>query len=176
MGPGLPGFPCLSLSLWTEGRVIADEAGSRTGLILGDSPGTRPRGSSPRRPVAWDSGLPGTPAPTYLRPETHDAGQKADQDVGVHASLVSLINDQHLVLQQQEILEDGESLGVRLPPGLSTPGSPCTLKRPGKEPSGSQHRSWNARSARAPGLRPWASCFISQMGQWDPSHRFRVKF
>ena len=133
VGPGPPRSPCLSLLLWTEGRVTADEAGPRAGTQRGSQrmrldpggvclhqdpqPSTGPGGSCPRRPshgsspgvdVAGASGLPG--ALTYLRPQTRYAGQEADEDVGVHAPLVRFVNDHHLVLRQQEVLRGGPGM------------------------------------------------------------------
>lgn len=78
------------------------------------SPGSWPGGGCSRRPSHSSSpgvdggglsGPRGPPAPpAYLLPETHNARQEADEDVSVHAPLVSLVDDHHLVLQQQEVL------------------------------------------------------------------------
>lgn len=78
------------------------------------SPGSWPGGGCSRRPSHSSSpgvdggglsGPRGPPAPpAYLLPETHNAGQEADEDVSVHAPLVGLVDDHHLVLQQQEVL------------------------------------------------------------------------
>lgn len=48
------------------------------------------------------------PCPSHLVPEGHDAGQEPNQDVCVHAPLVGLVNDDHSVLGQQEILRTGD--------------------------------------------------------------------
>lgn len=129
-----------------------DEAGPRTGTTQGlftprpaaqhrawgvlsretlsrQQPGCRPPWAVGA--VAWDSGLPGTL--TYLLPETHYAGQEADEDVSVHAPLVGFVNDHHLVLEQQEVLV-GEVGGEASQPGLSTSGSLCTPRCLLKEP------------------------------------------
>lgn len=49
---------------------------------------------------AWARGF-------YLRPERHDAGQEANEDVRVHAPLVGFVDEHHLVSQQQEVLGRG---------------------------------------------------------------------
>ena len=107
------------------------------------SPGSWPGGCCSRRPShsispgvdrRGLSGPRGSPAPpAYLLSETHDAGQEADEDVRVDAPLVGLVDDHHLVLQQQEVLgrrsrdEDGHL-------GRSTPGRVRTPKHPFNEP------------------------------------------
>jgi hypothetical protein len=54
-------------------------------------------------PGTWGTLCP-HPLLHYLGPESHDAGQKAEEDVGVHAALVGLVHNQHPVLLQQEVL------------------------------------------------------------------------
>lgn len=45
----------------------------------------------------------------YLVAEGDDTRQEADEDIGVHAALMSFIYDDHTVLLQQEILQNQTS-------------------------------------------------------------------
>lgn len=53
----------------------------------------------------------------HLSPKGDNAGQEANDNVGVHAPLVGLVDHNHLVPSQQEVL--GARRGVRPQPAMS---------------------------------------------------------
>lgn len=95
--------------------------------------------AGPQQPMRMEPGPPRGPArgpgpsPAHLGAERDDAGQQADQDVGVHAALVGLVQDQHRVPAQQEVL--GAGAGRRQAAEPRPPAPPPPLWGPEERPT-----------------------------------------